>query len=84
MSIQSIIMNKPSLAWYVADPANLSEESTVEHILQNGDWEDVQQLLQLKQIEEVAQIFKKTSQRKRSNYSPQIKNYFTLYFEKHA
>lgn len=38
MLVQDIIMKKPYLAWYVSDPKKLSDEATLEHILNYGDW----------------------------------------------
>ena len=48
MSVNDIIKNKPYLAWYVKDPARLSEESVLEHVLNYGNWDDVQQFIKIK------------------------------------
>jgi len=48
MTVNSIIKNKPSLAWYIKDPDKLSEESVLEHVLNYGNWEDVQQFIKIK------------------------------------
>lgn len=84
MSIQSIIQKKPTLAWYIANPENMSDESVVEHVLQYGNWHDVQELINMAGIAKVSKIFHKTIQKKRCNYSPQIQNYFQLYFKNYA
>lgn len=84
MSIQSIIAQKPYLAWYVKDPSQLSDASVVEHILQYGDWNDVTDLFKIRGIEQIAEIFFETTNKKRPNYTPQIQHFFTLYFDKHA
>lgn len=84
MLVQDIIMKKPYLAWYVSDPKKLSDEATLEHILNYGDWEDFKQFLAIKGIQESADIFLHTLEKARSNYSPKTKNYFKLYFNKYA
>ncbi|EKE14414.1 MAG: hypothetical protein ACD_12C00519G0004, partial [uncultured bacterium] len=78
--VNSIIKNKPYLAWYVKDPEKLSEESVLEHVLNYGNWEDVQLFIKLKGINETASIFNKSLTKKRTNYAPVIKSYFFRYF----
>ncbi len=81
MTVNSIIKNKPYLAWYVKDPEKLSEESVLEHVLNYGDWDDVQLFIKLKGINETASIFNKSLTKKRTNYTPVIKSYFSRYFK---
>lgn len=81
MLVNTIIINKPYLAWYIKDPKNLSEESVLEHVLNYGNWEDVQQFISLKGIQETAAIFHRSFQNKRTNYQPSIRAYFTRYFD---
>ena len=83
-SPQNIIKRKPYLAWYVADPKKLSDESVLEHVLNYGNWDDVQEYIKLKGIEETARIFRETREKKRSNYRPEIADYFSRYFAAHA
>ena len=80
MTINSIIKNKPYLAWYVKDPEKLSEESVLEHILNYGNWEDVQLFIKIKGLNETAKLFNKSLKNKRTNYQPAIKSYFYRYF----
>ncbi len=70
--------------WYVKDPGKLNDESIVEHVLNYGDWDDVQGMIKILGIKKTAEIFKREANRKRSNYRPEIKNYFHLYFHKYA
>lgn len=84
VTLQSIIQQKPSLAWYIADTAKMSDASVVEHVLQYGDWHDFQLLLQVAGTKRTAELFNQTVKKKRSNYSPQIQHYFELYFQKYA
>lgn len=75
-----IIKNKPYLAWYVKDPEKLSEESVLEHVLNYGNWDDVQQFIKIKGKDKTTELFKKTLTNKRTNYSPAIQSYFSRYF----
>ena len=70
--------------WYVEKPAELSDESIVEHTLNYGDWDDVQKLISIMGIKKIARIFEKETNRRRINYRPEIKNYFSLYFNQYA
>lgn len=82
MTVNSIIKNKPYLAWYVKDPEKLSEDSVLEHVLNYGNWDDVQQFIKIKGLNETAILFNKSLNNKRTNYSPPIKSYFSRYFNK--
>ena len=84
MRLQDIIKQKPYLAWYVKDPAKLSDKSVLEHVLNYGNWDDVQKYISIKGLKETAQTFMATLQQKRSNYFPEIQHYFTHYFTRHA
>jgi hypothetical protein len=87
MTIHEFIKKRPYLIWYVKDLDNLSEESIVEHTLNYGDWKDVQTLIKILGMEKTAEIFRRKSTPSpagRQNYHPQIKHYFTLYFDKYA
>ena len=81
MTVNSIIKNKPYLAWYVKDVEKLSEESVLEHVLNNGNWDDVQLFIKIKGIKNTAELFNKSLQNKRINYSPAIATYFSRYFK---
>lgn len=82
--INLILKNKPYLAWYVKNPNKLSEESILFHILNYGDWKDVQDFIKIKGLKKTANLFYKTINKKRNNYLPQIKNYFEKYFKKYV
>ena len=84
MTIHEFIKKRRYLVWYVKDLDNLSEESIVEHVLNYGDWDDVQEMIKILGIKKVAKIFREKSALPRSNYRPEIKHYFQLYFGKYA
>lgn len=87
MQISAFIKKRPYLVWYTRNYEGLSPESIVEAVLNYGDWEDVQTLIKILGIKEVARIFRKKSKpskMRRQNYRPEIVNYFNLYFNKYA
>ena len=84
MTIHQFIKKRPYLVWYVRDLSKLSESSIVEHVLNYGDWDDVQEMIKILGMKKTAEIFRAKSMQKRSNYRPEIKNYFQLYFNKYA
>ena len=87
MTLQEFIQERRHLIWYVKNVSDLSEESIVEHILNYGNWDDVQTLIKIMGIGKVAGIFRRKSSPDkfgRQNYRPEIKNYFQLYFNKYS
>jgi len=84
-NVQDIVKNKPYLAWYVKSPANLSDESVLEHVLTYGSWEDVQTFIKIKGLKETKNLYIKAISKSRVNYPDNIKHYFNLYFDtRHA
>lgn len=83
-SIHEIISQKPYLAWYVKDVSELSEASVLEHVLNYGNWEDVQNFIKIYGLNQTAQLYRQLACKPRTNLRPDIKHYFKLYFEKHA
>ena len=84
MTINQFIKKRPHLVWYVKDLEKLSEESIVEHVLNYGNFDDVKKMFKILGIKKTASIFKKQISQKRNNYTPQVANYFNLYFNKYA
>jgi len=87
MTIHQFIKTRPHLIWYVKNLDKLSEASIVEHVLNYGDWNDVQKMIKILGIKKTAKIFRaksKPSKIGRTNYRPEIINYFSLYFNKYA
>ncbi|MBU0722154.1 hypothetical protein KKA93_01700 [Patescibacteria group bacterium] len=85
--IINFIKKRPYLIWYVKNYERLNDESIVEHTLNYGDWNDVQTLIKIMGIKEMAKIFRKKSKPSkmgRQNYFLNVKNYFNLYFRKYA
>ena len=86
MNLGDFVKKRKHLFWSTRNYDGLSSEAVVEGILNYGDWEDVQKLIRLMGIEEVARIFRKqmVTGRQKGNYKKLARNYFTLYFNKHA
>ena len=87
MDKSEFILKIRPLFWSVSDSKLdlISDELFVETVLNYGRLEDVQTLFGLLGLEKVATIFRKGAvQRERTNYLPQVKNYYTLYFDKYA
>lgn len=81
---QAFIHERPHLVWYVKDVAALDDASVVEHVLNYGDWSDVQALLRVMGLGVVANLFRAAVAKQRHNYRKNIAHYFTLYFNQHA
>ncbi|MEA3449620.1 MAG: hypothetical protein U9Q85_01425 [Patescibacteria group bacterium] len=86
MTIHEFIKKRKYLIWYVKDYDALDADAIVEATLNYGDWDDVQTLIKIIGIKKMAKIFKKQTNFKsgRTNYYPEVKNYFQLYFKKYA
>lgn len=82
--LDAFIQARPHLVWYVSDLDQLSESSIVENTLNYGTWQDVQNLVALLGITEVASIFMSHMKQTRNNYRKEIANYFQLYFARYA
>lgn len=84
MTINDFIKKRPYLIWYTKNYDNLSPDSIVEAVLNYGNWDDVQKMIKILGIKRTAKIFYKQARQKRCNYHKKAKNYFSLYFKKHA
>ncbi len=84
MTIKEFIKQRQYLVWDTKDPTLLSNESIVEACLNYGNFKDFKNLLKILGTAKTASIFQKQIDQKRCNYSNKTKNYFKLYFKKHA
>lgn len=62
----------------------MSDEVLVEFVLNYGDWQAFKDLIKTMGVEKTAAIFKQNSKKKRSNYHPEIVNYYQLFFKHYA
>jgi len=87
VTIHQFIKARPYLVWYVKNLDGLPEESIIEHVLNYGDWNDVQEMIKILGMKKTARIFREKSTPDkfgRQNYRPEIRHYFQLYFNKYA
>jgi hypothetical protein len=84
MTINEFIKKRPHLIWYTKNYDRLSKKSIVEHVLNYGSWQDVQEMIKILGIKKTADIFNKQILQKRINYDKKIMNYFKLYFARYA
>ena len=84
MTLQAFIKKRPYLVWSTRNYAELNNEAIVEAVLNYGNWEDFKKMTKILGLKKTARIFRKKSQQKRCNYRPEVKHYFTLYFNKYA
>ncbi len=80
MDFRDIIRQKPYLIWYTKDYDGLNEEAVVEAVLNNGDWEELQDLIKMLGREKIAEIFFEQTSHQRCNYAPKRADFFKLYF----
>jgi hypothetical protein len=84
--IKNFIHENSNIFWYVPEDQkeNLSLEAIVEAILNYGNRYSIKKLFDLVGIDKVFEIFGKQIHTERNNYFPPVKNYFQLYFKRHA
>ena len=82
--LKKFMRERKHLVWYVKNPENVGAESIVEHTLNYGDWDDIQKLIKILGIKKVAIIFREQTGGFRTNYRPEVSNYFKLYFNKYV
>ena len=84
--LQKFLHEKSSLFWWVKpeEKKNISLNALVEAVLNYGDEKDIKRLLDLLGTKTVADIFHLQVSGPRSNYHTRTKNFFELYFKRHA
>ncbi len=84
MKLKDLIKKNKELVWYVKDTDSLSDWAIMEAFLNYGEWKDVMQMIDILGMKKAAKLFRSKIKQKRCNLRPEIKNYFTLYFNKYA
>jgi hypothetical protein len=84
--IKQLIGEYSYLFWYTPEnkKEELSHELLVETMLNYGNLEAVKKLFAVMGTKKVAEVFFGMQGRKKMNYFPEIYNFFSLYFNKHA
>jgi len=84
--IKAFIHEHSALFWYTPEDKKeeISEELLVEMILNYGDLEAIQKLIELMGIKKVSSVFFNAKGRKKLNYFPEIYHFFSLFFTRYA
>jgi len=84
--IKAFIREHSALFWYTPEDKKeeISEELLVEMILNYGDLEAIQKLIELMGIKKVSSVFFNAKGRKKLNYFPEIYHFFSLFFTRYA
>jgi len=84
--IKEFIRENSTLFWYFPEEEkeNIDHEILVEFILNYGNEKSVKRLFELLEINNVADIFYKQTNRARVNYHKSTVHYFNLYFNRYA
>ncbi|PIZ65725.1 hypothetical protein CO051_06200 [Candidatus Roizmanbacteria bacterium CG_4_9_14_0_2_um_filter_39_13] len=78
--LTKIIQEDPSLIWYVRKHSHISDMSILEHILNYGNWKQVQEAIKILGMKDTVQLYTSLANKRRSNLMPRVKHYFDLYF----
>lgn len=84
MTVVDFVKKNKDIFWSTDNYDELSNEAVVESVLNYGDMKEVNEIIHIIGLKETAQIFKNQISQSRTNYRPEIKNYFQLYFNKYA
>ena len=89
-------MNSPEMKVFIRDHASLfwdikadkkedlSMEAVLETVLNYGDLQTVKRFFGLVGVQQAAEMFRNVPERRKNNYLPLVRNFFTLYFARHA
>jgi hypothetical protein len=88
-TLKAYIRKRGDLFWYSPEDKGetVSDELLVEHILNYGTMDDVQELFRVMGLHRVAEVFFHSinlSERRQNNFTPVSLNYFTLLFNRYA
>ena len=79
-SLSQILVDRPDLNWFSPDVASLSEETALETILAYGQWEDIEQAVNLVGKKNLTNVYLKVRNKPRNILSPKTRSYFDLFF----
>ena len=85
-ALKAYIRERGDLFWYSPGDKGetVSDELLVEHILNYGTMEDVQELFRVMGLQRVAEVFGGMKGRKVLNFFPEIWNFFNLVFMRYV
>jgi len=84
--IKNFIKEHSNLFWYTPEDKKeqISIELLLETILNYGDQESVKSLFELLGVNKASEVFNIQISNERNNYFAPVKNFFQLYFNRHA
>lgn len=82
-SLAPLLRKRSDLNWSVSDPSSIDEPAAFEAILNYGDWRDVTSSIDKIGLSKAHQLFINLADQPRSNLRPEIKHYFSLFFDYH-
>lgn len=84
--IKQYIRENSHLFWYIPEEKKeeISLDLLVETILNYGNRESIKKLFELIGIEKASEVFRGQINNERNNYFLPVKNFFELYFKRHA
>jgi len=80
--LQEILEEDPSLMWYVPKEGQLSDASIMEHVLNYGNWEQVQKMIGVLGKDKSVEVYRSIADKPRTNLRKKTKHYFDLYFSR--
>lgn len=81
---QDIIRQDPPLIWYTKAYDQLDIRSVAEAVFNFGDKNQFAKLIAILGIQKTAQVFDYLNAMPRNNLHPLYRNYYSLYFARHA
>jgi len=82
---RDIIRKNPHLIWYSKNYDGFTEKTIFEHVLNYGQWKDVQELVRIYGFKECLSILSEMiTKHKRNNLRKEVINYYSAYFKSHA
>ncbi len=82
---RDIIRKKPHLIWYSKNYDGFTEKTIFEHVLNYGEWEDVQELVRIYGFKACNEILEEmVTKYKRNNLRKEVISFYPMYFKAHA
>lgn len=81
--LKNIIQKNPFLIWYTHDYNSLNEEAIAEALYNYGSWNTILELHKTVGLSYAKNLFYTLKNKPRSNLRPIVRNYFTLYYDRH-
>jgi hypothetical protein len=87
IKLKEFIKKNSDLFWWIPEnkKTDLSNEAVVEAIMNYGNEEQVRELFDILGEKSISKIFKNSIKKSsRSNFFPEVQNFFNLYFTKYV